>query len=218
MAITGEAYGGSMLLPNWTNQSLTSNIEQGVGSTLSPGGPTSSGYLAWSASPDAANATVTLTTTVGYLTKIVPTSGGVATKLDMVVIGGGSASNAVFSIYTGTSFATGAVAWTAESHVAFAAAGLVSLTFGGTSSPSYILLQPNVPVWVYSEVTATAPTMAGVTATSATMLNVNQTASATSANNSMSLTSPPTTVSGTQVLAPQTTWANFTSKIWYGLR
>ena len=223
MGITGEAYGGSMLLPNWTNQSLTSNLEEGTGATsLSSNSPSNSGYLAWSTSPDVATDTVTLTTSYGYLTKVIPNFGGVCTKLDMLFVAVGAPSAAYFAIYSGASFATGPLAYTAESHTPITTSGngvVYSATWNGASSASYALLQANTPYWIYQYYAATTPTMGGTTDSTAVMLNVNLTASATSANNSMSLSSsPPATVSNTTTLTPQTTWVNFTSKIWYGLR
>lgn len=215
--------------PGETAQSTVSTLDWGAALESYGGGtlgiastPAGNNYLAWSLIPEDAYQTFTPTTLVGYLTRIVASSGGSCGHLDTVLHSAGTTTNAVFALYSGASFATGPLVWTADVHASFAA-GTNSFTWNGASSPASVNLQAGVTYWVYTEITTSAaPTIAGAVPTgaqSAAILNVNLTASATFANNSMSLAAAaPTSLTSSTTLAPQTSWANLNSKMWFGLR
>lgn len=210
----------------WTDQSTTpysSGLESSGGGTLGIATtPAGNGYQAWSLIPEDAYQTFTPTTLVGYLTRVVASTGGPSGHLDMVLHSAGTVTNAVFALYSGASFATGPIVWTADQHAAFAA-GTVSMTWNGAGSPASANLAAGVTYWVYTEITTSAaPTIAGAVPTgaqSAVILNVNLTATSSFANNSMSLAAgAPTTIASNTTLTPQTSWANLNSKMWFGLR
>jgi len=210
----------------WTDQALTpysSGLESSGGGTLGIAStPAGNSYLAWSLIPEDAYQTFTPTTLVGYLTRVVASTGGACGHLDMVLHSAGTTTNAVFAIYSGASFASGPLAWTADVHASFAA-GTNSFTWNGASSPATANLVAGVTYWIYTEITTSAaPTIAGAVPTgaqSAAILNVNLTATASFANNSMSLAAAaPTSLTASTTLTPQTSWANLNSKMWFGLR
>lgn len=226
MAITGEAYGGSMLVPGWTNQNLgvnvgqlTSNIEAGSGPAGVGQNPGQNAYIAWTLIPEDSITTNSHTSTNGYLVRILPGGGGVVSHLDVVGTTITACTNAVFGLYSGASLATGPLAWTADVHASLAV-GMNSFTFNGASSPSGVQLQANQTYWVYYELTfGTASTLAGSTGATATSMNPNLTASTTFANNAMVLsTSAPTSLTATTALNPTVNWANTNLKAWVGLR
>ena len=104
MAITGEAYGGSMLMPAWTNQSLSSNLEEGSGGTyaFNMGNPQAQGYLGWSAEASDAIGTFTYgTTNTNYLVRVPVATGGVTTKADISVTATtGTVTSVLAGLYT----------------------------------------------------------------------------------------------------------------------
>jgi hypothetical protein len=176
-------------------------------------------YLGQSVPPEALSATaVTLTTAYGYLTRVYVPVSGTSTYLDVVFTTGNTVTNAIWGLYTGTGVAP--VAYTAEAHTT------VSGTANLYSIPwvTPVALTPGF-YYVYQCVTGTTPSMPGVTSTStgsigATIMNPNCSLSATVPTlNSADLSSgAPTTISGTTTLAWGTSWALFTSKLWYGIR
>lgn len=209
----------------WTDQLVTN---PGVGTSLESGGagsfssgtstPASNGYLAWSLTPeDATSNTLAMTTTSGWLSRVIATTGGSCGHLDIQFVSG-TITNAVFALYSGASFAVGPLAWTADQHAAMSA-GVVAMTWNGASSPSSINLQAGQVYWVYAEWTGTSPVVVGDSYITATNANVNLTATASFANNAMTLAAgAPTSLTATTTLTPQTSWANTATKPWYGLR
>lgn len=212
----------------WTDQLVTN---PGVGASLESSGagsfggvatPSNNSYLAWSMPPEEAAATLTVVTTVGYLTRVIASTGGAMGHLDVVFNTAGTTTNVIYGIYSGASFATGPLAWTADVH-ASVVAGLNSFTWNGASSPASVNLVAGNTYWIYTEVTTSAaPTIAGATnagAQAAALLNANLTASASYANNALSLAAAaPTTLAANTTLTPQTSWVNSALKFWYGLR
>ena len=216
--------GVQVIIPGWTNQSTTPYtvaVESSGGGTLGLAEtPAGNGYLGWSLIPeDAISNAFSPTTTDGYLTRIVASTGGPCGHLDFVLHTVGTNTNVVFGLYSGASFATGPLAYTADVHASLAT-GLNSIPWG---TPSTVQLQAGQTYWIYMEITTSAAgTFAGSTASgafAATIMNVNLTASASYADNSMVLaTSAPSTLTGSTVLTPQTNWATQGSKIWFGLK
>lgn len=213
----------------WTDQLVTN---PGVGASLESGGaasfagavatPSANSYLAWSQSPEDSSSALTVVTTVGYLTRVVAATGGAVGHLDVVFHTAGTTTNVIYGIYSGASFASGPLAWTADVH-ASVVAGVNSFTWNGASSPASVNLVAGQTYWIYTEVTTSAaPTIAGVTgagAQEAAMLNTNLTATSAFANNAMSLAAGgPTTLAANTTLTPQTSWVNSALKFWYGLR
>lgn len=215
-------YDGVSYPPGWTDQSnLPGSLESGgSGGSLGPSTPAANGYLAWSMIPEDVIATNAHATTAGFLTRVVAGVGGVSSHLDFVVISSGAVTNAVFALYTGPAFATGPLAWSADVHTTITgAAGLYSITWGGASSPASVNLQAGSTYWVYSEITGTSPTLGGSAGASAASMNANLTASASFANNSLTIaTGPYTALTSASTITPQTTWANSATKMWFGLR
>jgi hypothetical protein len=212
--------------PGWTDQSASAtpgevgtSLESSGGGTLGVAtSPAGNGYLAWSLIPEDAYQVFTPSTTVGYLTRVVAATGGSCGHIDFVVHATGTVTVSTIGIYTGPGFAVGPAAFIADAHTAYGAAGLVSLAWG-----SAFQLQAGATYWVYHEITTSAaPTFAGAVPTGAqtsTIINVNLTATASFANNSMSLAAGgPTVLAANTTLTPQTSWANLNSKIWYGLK
>lgn len=213
----------------WTSQGTTPATQE-VGTSLeSYGGgtlgiastPAGNGYQGWSLVPEDALTNQAVTTLNGYLMRVVASSGGPSGHLDLVVHTTGTTTNAVFGLYSGASFATGPLVWTNDVHASLTV-GTTSLTWNGTNSPASVNLLAGVPYWVYMEITTSAaPTIAASNpagAANATMLNVNLTASATNANNAMSIGAGPTSLAANTTITPQTTWANAGFKFWFGLR
>lgn len=238
MAITGEAYGGAMLPFGWTNQNLgqavgtlTTNIESGSG----PGGfgtvsPAANGYSAWSMLPEDAIASVAVgasATSFGWLTRVVA-NGGPCGHIDMITATGSPATitGCVFALYSASSLAVGPLAWTASKTATQFTAATTAFSFAwdGASSPASVSLSGGQPYWIYTTATFSGSgvlTLAASTAQSAAAMNPNLTASATNADNSMTLSPAPvlySAVTATSALAPQTTWATSASKFWFGLR
>lgn len=218
--------------PGWTDQKNTFSLESYGGSTLGPFSPSSNGYIAWSMVPELSTSSVALgatATSFGWLTKVFAASGGAAGHIDMVTGAGTPATitGCVFALYSGTSFASGPLAWTASKTATqfTAASTLFGFTWDGTLSPTAPLISAGQTYWIYTTVTFSSTgvlTLAGDTsAVGAPALNPNLTASASSANNSMTLSPAPVlfgAVGAASVLAPQTSWANSASKLWFGLR
>lgn len=211
--------------PAWTDQNAT--INPGVGASLESGAagnsfgsisPAANGYLAWTMYPeDATSNALAMTTTNGWLTRVVSQGGGACGHLDISFVSG-TITNSVFAVYSGPSFATGPLAWTADTHAAMSA-GIVSMTWNGASSPASFNLVAGQTYWIYAEWTGTSPVVAGVAIANAALANANLTATASFANNAMTLSSgAPTTLAANTTLTPQTTWANTGTKPWYGLR
>lgn len=209
----------------WTDQLVTN---PGVGASLESSGagsfnsgastPAGNGYLAWSLTPeDATSNALAMTTTSGWLSRVVASTGGSCGHLDMAFVSG-TITNAVFALYSGPSFATGPLVWTADAHTAMSA-GIVSLTWNGASSPASFSLVAGQTYWVYAEWTGTTPVVVGNSYVTAAVANVNLTATASYANNAMTLAAgAPTTLAANTTLTPQTSWANSAVKPWYGLR
>lgn len=214
--------------PGETAQSTVSTLNWGAALESYGGGtlgvastPAGNGYIGWSLVPEDALTNQAVTTLNGYLTRVVASSGGPCGHLDLVVHTTGTTTNAVFGLYSGTSFASGPLAWTADVHASLTV-GTTALTWNGASSPTSVNLLAGVPYWVYMEITTSvAPTIAASNpagAANATMLNVNLTASATNANNAMSIAAGPTSLTSSTAITPQTSWANAGFKFWFGLR
>lgn len=219
-------YDGVSFPPGTTNQSTAAGMDIGAALESSGGAggqlqwmnPGSNGYLAWTVAPeDAQTPNMAQATTVGWLTRIFAVLGGPCGHLDLNV-GTGTFTNAVFAIYSAASFATGPLVWTADQHTAMVA-GASSVTWNGTNSPASVNLVAGQTYWIYAEYTGTAPTVSGCTMATASLANANLTASATNANNVMTLAAgAPTTLAANTTLTPQTSWANTNLKAWYGLR
>jgi len=215
--------GVQVIIPGWTNQSLTPytvGLDSYGGGTLGLAEtPTGNNYLAWTMITEDAIATNAHNTTYGYLARFVAATGGSCGHLDIVTVSA-TYTNCVFGLYSGASFATGPLVWTADYHSSFGTANsLVAMTWNGASSPATVNLQAGSTYWIYMELTGTTPQIAGCTAANAAVLNANLTASATYANNAMQLTSgAPTSLTASTTLAPQTSWANSAVKPWFGLR
>jgi hypothetical protein len=204
--------------PATVNGILTAQSEIIAQAGVSTQAP-AAGYLGQSVTSDVLSATaVSLTTAYGYLTRVYIPVPGLTTYLDVVFTTGNTVTNAIWGLYTGTG--VNPVAWTAESHA----------TVSGTANLYSIpwVTPANLPAgyyYVYQEVTGTTPSMPGVTATAtgsigATIMNPNNSLSATVPSlNSASLASgAPTTIGASTTLAWGTSWALFTSKLWYGIR
>jgi hypothetical protein len=164
-----------------------------------------------------------MTTGNGWLTRLIAQSGGSCGHIDINFVSG-TITNAVFAVYSGPSFATGPLAWTADQHAAMAA-GNVAMTWNGASSPATFNLVAGNTYWIYAEWTGTSPIVAGVmpggaaNAQTAALANANLTATASFANNAMTLgAAAPTSIAANTTLTPQTSWANSAVKPWYGLR
>lgn len=240
MAITGEAYGGSMLQPGFTNQNLgqsvgtlTTNIESGTGPSGYGGTstPSANGYIAWTMLPEDAITSVAIGTTAtsfAWLTRVVVGAGGACSKLDLVTATGSPATitGAVFALYSSASLATGPLVWSAsQTQTQFTTANsLYTVTWGGSSSPSAVNLFPGQTYWVYSTATFSGSgvlTLAASTAQNAAAMNNNLVASTTNACNSMSLSPAPvlySAVAASSALVPSTSWVQASSKFWFGLR
>lgn len=214
--------------PGWTSQADSANTEQGGGAGFGLASPGGFNYLAWSTEPDDATQSVAVGTTAtsfGWLTRVYCQTGGPSTKLDLVTATGAPATitGCVFALYSSTSFATGPLAFTA-SQTATQLTGANTLFSVSWATPTSVFLQAGQYYWVYTTCTFSSTgvlTLAATTATSAAMMNVNQTASATNANNSMTISPAPVlfgAVAANSTLTPQTTWANSASKFWFGLR
>jgi hypothetical protein len=214
--------------PGWTSQQ-NPDTEQGAGATF--GGlasPGANGYLAWSTEPDDATQSVAIgatATSFGWLTRVFCQTGGPSTKLDLVTATGTPATitGCVFALYSNTSFATGPLAFTA-SQTATQLTAANSLFSVSWATPSSVFLQAGQYYWVYTTCTFSSTgvlTLAATTATNAAVMNTNQTASATNAGNSMTLSPAPVlfgAVAANSTLTPQTSWANSASKFWFGLK
>lgn len=231
-------YDGVTFPPGTTNQSTAPGLD--IGGALESGGagnplgavsPSSNGYLAWSMAPSDATQSVAIgatATSFGWLTKVYAAVGGACGHLDMVTATGAPATitGAVFALYNSASFAVGPLAWTASRTQAFftAANTAFSVPWDGTSSPASVGLVAGQAYWVYTTVTFSSTgvlTLAANSTTNAPVYNINQTASATSANESMTLSPAPVlfgSVGAASTLAPQTSWANSNSKFWFGLK
>ncbi len=209
----------------WTNQSTLFQSNLSLESYAAPNSDlfnqsAYNSYGAWSLIPEDAIVTNAHTSTNGWLTRVfVPTTFSCG-HIDIAVTSSGSVTNAVFGLYSGSSFAVGPLAWTADVHSTITgAAGLYGLTWNGASSPSAVTLTGGNFYWVYSEITGTSPTLAGSAMASAAVANANLTASATYANNTLNIgTGPYTTLTSASTITPQTTWANSATKMWFGLR
>lgn len=217
----------------WSDQvNLASQLESGGGGgSLGSPNPATNGYLTWSVDPEDCTASVALgatATSFGWLTKVTAGASGPAGHLDMVTATGAPATitGCVFALYNSASFATGPLAWTAsKTATQFTAANTAfSFTWDGASSPTAPQLISGQNYWIYTTVTFSSTgvlTLAGTTAANAPVLNPNLTASASVALNSMTLSPAPVlfgAVGAASVLAPQTTWAASTSKLFFGLR
>jgi hypothetical protein len=209
-----------------TNQSTTSTLNIGAALESYGGGtlgiastPAGNSYLGWSIVPEDSIASNAHTTTQGFLVRVVAATGGPCGHIDVVTVST-TYTNCVFGLYSGASFATGPLVWTADQHANFGVAGLVSMTWNGASSPASVNLIAGQTYWVYYELTGTSPVLAGATTTAgAAAFNPNLTASATNACNSMNLTAAaPSTLASNTTLAPQTSWVTYTGKAWIGLK
>lgn len=210
----------------WTPQSSQYNSNKNLQSypaansvIIDP--PTGNGYGAWTLIPEDALTSNAHTSTSGYLMRFVVPANFSCGHLDMIATAAPtSVTNAVFALYSAASFATGPLVWSANLSASFSAAGVITATWGGTSSPSSYFLQGGQTYWVYYELTYSGGiSLAASTGATATSMNPNLTASASFANNAMSLaSSAPTSLTATTTLTPQTTWANSAVKTWFGLR
>ena len=136
--------------PGTTAQSTTSTLDWGAAleSYAGPSStlfdpPNANGYAAWSLIPeDAITTNLAHTSTNGFLTRVfVPANGSVG-HLDINITSSGAITNAVFGLYSASSFATGPLVWTADVHATVTgAAGLYGLTWNGASSPASVILQ-----------------------------------------------------------------------------
>lgn len=209
----------------WTDQLITN---PGVGASLESYGaaslsgatpvPSANGYLAWSQSPEESTSNaLAMTTTSGWLTRVTAATGGPCAHLDISFVSG-TITNAVFALYNGPSFATGPLVWTADQHTAMSA-GIVAMTWNGASSPASVNLVAGQVYWVYAEWTGTSPVVAGLQGANAALLNANLTATASFADNAMTLAAgAPTSLAANTTLTPQTSWTTSAVKPWYGLR
>src|ERR1039457_6486610 len=94
--IIASSQGGTISGPMTVTGLITA---QGGVSTQAVAG----GYLGQSVSPDVLSATaVVLTTAYGYLTRVVVPVSGTSTNLDVVFTSGGTVTNAIWGLYTGT--------------------------------------------------------------------------------------------------------------------
>lgn len=231
-------YDGVSFPPGTTNQSTAAGMD--IGAALESGGagnplgavsPASNGYQAWSMAPSDATQSVAIgatATSFGWLTKVYAAVGGSCGHIDMVTATGAPATitGAVFALYNSAGFAVGPLAWTnSRTQTFFTAANTAfSIPWDGTGSPTTVNLVAGQTYWVYTTVTFSSTgvlTLAANTTTNAPMYNINQTASASSANESMTLSPAPVlfgAVAANSTLAPQTSWANSTSKFWFGLK
>lgn len=218
-------YDGVTFPPGTTAQSTVAALDWGGALETYGGGtlgiastPAGNGYLGWSLIPEDAYQVFTPTTAVGYLTRIVASTGGSCGHIDFVLHATGTVTVSTIGIYTGAGFAVGPAAFIANASAAYGVAGLVSLAWG-----SPFQLQAGATYWIYHEITTSAaPTLAGAVPTGAqagAILNVNLTATSAFANNSMTLAAgAPTALAANTTLTPQTSWTNLNSKIWYGLK
>jgi hypothetical protein len=179
--------------------------------------PLAAGYLGQSVSPDVLSPTaVVLTTAYGYLTRVNVPVAGTSTYLDVVLTSGGTVTNAIWGLYTGTG--VNPVAWTAQSSGAVTgAAGLYSIPW-----VTPVALAPGF-YYVFQEVTGTTPSMPAVTATTtgsigATILNPNCSLAGGTLNSALLASGAVTTIGATTQLAWGTSWAFAASKLWYGIR
>lgn len=218
-------YDGVTFPAGTTNQSTVSTLDIGGALESSGGGnplgytsPAGNSYLAWTQTPeDSTSNALAMTTTSGWLTRLIAQTGGSCGHMDISFVSG-TITNAVFAVYSGPSFATGPLAWTADAHASMSA-GIVALTWNGSSSPASFNLVAGNTYWIYAEWTGTSPVVAGVSIANAALANANLTASASFANNAMTLgAAAPTTIASNTTLTPQTSWANSNVKPWYGLR
>jgi hypothetical protein len=166
MAITGEAYGGSMLVPGWTNQNLgqaigtlTTNIEAGAGPG-SPGyqTPSQNNYVAWSMIPqDSIGTTNHVATTHGQLTRVIVPQVAPVGHIDFYFTTTGTTTVFYAGLYTGTGVQ---VAATAESHASIVNTGLTSLAFAAST-----IVSPGI-YYVFTTITwSVQPVLSGYTAT-----------------------------------------------------
>lgn len=212
--------------PGATSQSTVAALDWGAalesyGSASLSGNapiPGANSYLAWSQSPeDSTSNALAMTTTAGWLTRVVAATGGPCGHLDISFVSG-TITNAVFALYNAASFAVGPLVWTADQHASMSA-GIVAMTWNGASSPASVNLVAGTTYWVYAEWTGTSPVVAGDAIANAALANANLTASATFANNALTIAAAPyTTLTSASTITPQTTWANTATKPWYGLR
>lgn len=211
--------------PGWTNQATSPTAQ--VGTSLESGGggnalgytsPATNGYTAWSLTPEDSTGSVAMTSTNGFLFRVIAQAGGPIGHLDVAMVSGSAFTNAVFGLYSGASFAVGPLVWTADQHTAFASAGVIAMTWNGASSPASVSIVAGQTYWLYAEITATSPVFAGSINPSAAGMNANLTATASYGNNAMTLATGPTSLAANTTLTPQTSWANTGSKAWFGLR
>lgn len=206
----------------WTTQSTQFNSNKNLESNAGPSPilvdpPAANAYGAWSMIPEDAIASNAHTSTAAWLTRVFVPANFSCGHIDYVVVSG-SATNVVIGLYSAASFAVGPLAWTAPQG-SLGSAGLVALAWNGTNSPTSVTLQGGQTYWVYTEITGTSPVLAGSAGANASSMNPNLTASATFANNSLTIAAGPyTTLTATSTLTPQTTWANSALKYWFGLR
>jgi len=226
MVLASAAVDGvTNIVPGWTDQA-TSPYSSGLESYTGPSNtlfdpPQSNGYGAWTLIPEDAINTNAHTSTYGYLMRMFVPANFSCGHLDMICTANSGVTAAYFGLYSASSFATGPLVYTGEVHASIVASTTapVALTWNGASSASSVNLIGGQTYWVYYTMTfSTSATLAGSVGTSVISMNPNLTASATSANNAMQLASAQSALAANTTLAPQTTWANYATKTWFGLR
>ena len=207
----------------WTDQLITNPgvggalESSGAGNSLGAISPAANSYLSWTLAPEEASDSGAITSTNGWLWRVVAQGGGACGHIDVATVSS-TYTNCVFGLYNAASFAVGPLVWTADQHAAFGSAGLVAMTWNGASSPASVNLVAGQTYWVYAELTGTSPVLASSVNPSAAGMNPNLTASATFANNAMTIATGPTSLAANTTLTPQTSWANSGTKAWVGLR
>lgn len=164
MAVTGEAYGGAMLLPGWTNQQFTSNLEEGFAPTsLSSSGAAAQGYLAWSMNPLDVVSTFSPVSATTYLVRCMAPLAGVVSKMDLNATTAGTQTH----VYAGLYSAAGALIASAVDFTASWGAG--KNTFSWTTPA---LIAGGTFVWVALNLTwSVQPVLAAAAASSVQNFN-----------------------------------------------
>jgi hypothetical protein len=181
MAITGEAYGGSMLVQGWTTQNaggavgtLSPDEEQGFGANSYLISPSSQfNYIGWSMiTEDAIASTTHPTTNIPWITRVFVPVSALCSKVDVCI----TVSQTVTHWYMGIYNAAGTqLAVTADSFATLSGqTGLLTLSW---TTP--VTLTGGTFYWVATNQTAgTSPTFAGCNGASAASLNAGLTVAA----------------------------------------
>jgi hypothetical protein len=136
MAITGEAYGGSMLVTGWTNQNLgqavgtlSANLEDGAGPAgLSLSSGILNGFLAQTSEVEDTIAGTAVTAGAVYLSKLFVTSGGLTSTVWWynTTAFSASATGSGFGLYTAAGTLVAQTTSGAGTNAKFNALGLQS--------------------------------------------------------------------------------------------